>query len=68
MATESEFVQLAGMALALEMMRRAYEALALLYELRHPGEYSQQSRDLKDYVAGNFRHVEQDLKGGETRD
>ncbi|MGH1575232.1 hypothetical protein ACRAWG_37035 [Methylobacterium sp. P31] len=47
-----------ALALALDMMGRAFAALAMLYEQRHPGEYLRSNQQLKDLIADTFRHVE----------
>jgi hypothetical protein len=65
MPASSQKMTLTGQILAFEMMGRAFEALALLYEVRHPGEYVSQSEELKAFIAYNFRQVEQTFSAEE---
>ncbi|MCJ2135821.1 hypothetical protein MKK69_17470 [Methylobacterium sp. J-026] len=51
--------------LALDMVGRAYLALALLYETAHPGEFDDVQRKIRAFVEDNFRIV-QDMNRGET--
>lgn len=44
--------------LALDMVGRAYLALALLYETAHPGEFSEVQQKIRTFVKDNFRIIE----------
>lgn len=50
--------------LALDMVGRAYMALALLYETAHPGEFEDVQRKIRAFVEDNFRIVQEMSRGG----
>jgi len=50
--------------LALDMVGRAYLALALLYETAHPGEFDDAQRKIRAFVEDNFRIVEETSRSG----
>ncbi len=45
--------------LALDMVGRAYLALALLYETAHPGEFTEVQQKIRTFVQDNFRIIEE---------
>jgi hypothetical protein len=49
--------------LALDMVGRAYLALALLYETAHPGEFSDIQQKIRGFVADNFRIIQETSRG-----
>ncbi len=51
--------------LALDMVGRAYLALALLYETAHPGEFDGVQQKIRAFVEDNFRII-QETSGRET--
>lgn len=51
-------------ALALDMIGRAYLALALLYETAHPGEFDDVQRKIRAFVEDNFRIAQETSRGG----
>ncbi|MCJ2072103.1 hypothetical protein MKK75_25440 [Methylobacterium sp. J-030] len=50
--------------LALDMVGRAYLALALLYETAHPGEFDDVQRKIRAFVEDNFRIVQETNRSG----
>ncbi len=57
-AANSTYVDFVGTELALQMMARAYGALALLYEMENPGRYAEVHSKVLEYLAGGFSQVE----------
>lgn len=45
--------------LALDMVGRAYLALALLYETAHPGEFVDVQQKIRAFVEDNFRIIQE---------
>ena len=45
--------------LALDMVGRAYLALALLYETAHPGEFDDAQHKIRAFVEDNFRIIQE---------
>ncbi|MEE7448844.1 hypothetical protein MRF4_14145 [Methylobacterium radiotolerans] len=45
--------------LALDMVGRAYLALALLYETAHPGEFGGVQQKIRTFVEDNFRIIQE---------
>ncbi len=45
--------------LALDMVGRAYLALALLYETAHPGEFGDVQQKIRTFVEDNFRIIQE---------
>lgn|GEM_PF-1724936 len=54
----------ASVDLALDMVGRAYLALALLYETAHPGEFDDVQNKIRAFVADNLRIVEETSRNG----
>ncbi|SDN77865.1 hypothetical protein SAMN05216360_11166 [Methylobacterium phyllostachyos] len=54
----------ASVGLALDMVGRAYLALALLYETAHPGEFDDAQHKIRAFVADNFRINEETSRSG----
>lgn len=52
-------------SLALDMIGRAYLALALLYETAHPGEFEGVQQKIRAFVEDNF-HIIQETSGRGT--
>jgi hypothetical protein len=50
--------------LALDMIGRAYLALALLYETAHPGEFGEAQQKIRAYVEDNFRIIQETSRAG----
>jgi hypothetical protein len=50
--------------LALDMIGRAYLALALLYETAHPGEFGDVQQKIRAYVEDNFRIIQETSRTG----
>jgi len=50
--------------LALDMVGRAYLALALLYETAHPGEFADVQRKIRAFVEDNFRIAQESSRSG----
>lgn len=50
--------------LALDMIGRAYLALALLYETAHPGEFGDAQQKIRAYVEDNFRIIQDTSRVG----
>lgn len=50
--------------LALDMVGRAYLALALLYETAHPGEFDDVQRKIRAFVEDNFRIAQETSRSG----
>jgi hypothetical protein len=46
-------------SLALDMVGRAYLALALLYETAHPGEFEGVQQKIRAFVEDNFRIIQE---------
>jgi len=63
-STESETSERSA-SLALDMVGRAYLALALLYETAHPGEFESAQQKIRAFVEDNFRII-QETSGRET--
>lgn len=61
---ESESSEVSA-SLALDMVGRAYLALALLYETAHPGEFDGVQQKIRAFVEDNFRII-QETTGSET--
>ena len=55
-STEAANTELSA-TLALDMIGRAYLALALLYETTHPGEFGDVQQKIRAYVEDNFRII-----------
>lgn len=51
-------------ALALDMVGRAYLALALLYETAHPGEFGEIQQKIRGFVDDNFRIIQETSRAG----
>lgn len=56
--TESETSETSA-RLALDMVGRAYLALALLYETAHPGEFDGVQHKIRSFVEDNFRIIQE---------
>lgn len=56
--TDSETSELSA-SLALDMVGRAYLALALLYETVHPGEFEGIQQKIRAFVEDNFRIIQE---------
>lgn len=54
--------------LALDMVGRAYLALALLYEMAHPGEFDDVQRKIRSFVEDNFRIAQETSRSGTLAD
>lgn len=54
--------------LALDMVGRAYLALALLYETAHPGEFQDVQRKVRAFVEDNFRIIQETSRSGTLAD
>lgn len=52
-----------GGDVALEVLVRAYHALAVVYELSNPGAYAALHRKMMPYLLDSFCHDAQDLAG-----
>ncbi|AIQ93032.1 hypothetical protein PQI07_08815 [Methylobacterium sp. 092160098-2] len=50
--------------LALDMVGRAYLALALLYETAHPGEFGDVQQKIRTFVEDNFRIIQETSRNG----
>jgi hypothetical protein len=50
--------------LALDMVGRAYLALALLYETAHPGEFGDVQQKIRSFVEDNFRIIQETSRNG----
>ena len=50
--------------LALDMVGRAYLALALLYETAHPGEFTELQQKIRAFVDDNFRIIQETCRNG----
>jgi hypothetical protein len=50
--------------LALDMVGRAYLALAVLYETAHPGEFGDLQQKIRTFVKDNFRIIEETSRSG----
>jgi hypothetical protein len=50
-------------SLALDMVGRAYLALALLYETAHPGEFDDVQHKIRAFVEDNFRIIQETGRG-----
>ncbi|MHB2211322.1 hypothetical protein [Methylobacterium sp. CM6257] len=50
--------------LALDMVGRAYLALALLYETAHPGEFSDIQQKIRAFVEDNFKIIQETSGNG----
>ena len=50
--------------LALDMIGRAYLALALLHETAHPGEFGAAQQKIRAYVEDNFRIIQETSRAG----
>ncbi|MDP4006255.1 hypothetical protein [Methylobacterium sp. NEAU K] len=60
---ESETSEVSA-SLALDMVGRAYLALALLYETAHPGEFDDVQQKIRSFVEDNFRIIEETSRSG----
>ncbi|MCJ2056399.1 hypothetical protein MKL09_07525 [Methylobacterium sp. J-048] len=56
--TESQISEPSA-TLALDMVGRAYLALALLYETTHPGEFEGVQQKIRAFVEDNFRIIQE---------
>lgn len=56
--TESDDSDMSA-SLALDMVGRAYLALALLYETAHPGEFDGVQQKIRAFVEDNFRIIQE---------